>query len=65
MTVKFYLNKIGFPLVAELTNLNELPGPGEEVTLTNGKKSNRYEVTEVKKDIDDGTIYIYVDKSIN
>jgi hypothetical protein len=61
MIVKFLLNRIGYPLVAELAELNELPGPGEKITLNSDSKSVQYEVTEIKRDTEDDSIYIYVD----
>ncbi|MFI5359383.1 MAG: hypothetical protein ACHQYO_04975 [Halanaerobiales bacterium] len=57
MTIKVYLNKIGFPEIAELPELERLPGIGEKITLEENK---RYEVTEVKKDPENDEIYIYV-----
>lgn len=57
MTVKFFLNKIGFPEIAELPELEKLPGIGEKITLEENKN---YEVTEVKKDPESDEIYIYV-----
>ena len=57
MTIKVYLNKIGFPEIAELPELERLPGIGEKITLEENKN---YEVTEVKKDPESDEIYIYV-----
>lgn len=60
MTIQVHLNKIGFPQIAELQNIIELPGIGEKISLhtNNNQKKDKFEVTDVKKDA--GKTYIYV-----
>lgn len=65
MTIEIYLNQIGFPKIAELANRDDLPGIGEKISLEESKLNTKnYEVTEIKKDNKQDTIYIYVN-SIN
>ena len=50
MTVKVWLNKIGFPEIAKIPFLEELPGIGEKLVLEeDSPEAQAYEVTEVKK----------------
>lgn len=60
MTVQVYLNKIGFPQIAELKNTVDLPGIGEKISLNINKnqEKNEFEVTDVKKDSDKTYIYV-------
>ncbi|MTI58468.1 MAG: hypothetical protein FH762_00480 [Firmicutes bacterium] len=60
MTVQVYLNKIGFPKIAELQNTDNLPGIGEKISLhiNNNQKKEKFEVTDVKKDADKTYIYV-------
>ncbi|MFW6022338.1 MAG: hypothetical protein ACOCQW_02335 [Halanaerobiaceae bacterium] len=61
MTREILLNQIGFPKIAELPDENNLPGIGEKITLEGSSyKKGKFEVTEVKKDINTNKIYIYV-----
>lgn len=61
LKARVYENKIGFPLLLELNEKREIPGIGEYISLNiqPGEKK-RCEVTEVKRDLSDGVIEIYV-----
>lgn len=61
MTIRVFLNRIGFPEIAELPDQEDLPGIGEKIVLAEGNQDGQtYEVTEVKRDPEGDEIYIYV-----
>ncbi|MFW6390138.1 MAG: hypothetical protein ACOCZT_03415 [Halanaerobiales bacterium] len=61
MSTEIYLNQLGNPKIAEIKNFNNLPGVGEKIRInTKSYHSSFFEVTDVKKDINNDTIYLYV-----
>ncbi|MFP4661769.1 MAG: hypothetical protein ACLFPF_06235 [Halanaerobiales bacterium] len=64
MTREILLNQMGFPKIAELHDDKDLPGIGEKITLEGSSyKTRKFEVTEVKKDVNKDTVYIYVNST--
>ncbi|WP_041605770.1 hypothetical protein [Halothermothrix orenii] len=62
MSVNVYLNKMGYPKIAEMRNINDIPGIGEKIKINTGQyHTGDFEVTEVRKDNNDN-INIFVNR---
>ncbi len=63
MSMQVYLNQLGQPRRIGEINPANIPGPGEKITLNSSVYSaDQYEVTDVKRDVEDETIYVYVNE---
>lgn len=66
MPMQILLNQLGQPKKIGEIDGGQVPGIGEKISLDiENYTSNQFEVTDVKKDIENETVYVYVNQLNN